>query len=149
VVHVSGQADEQSLSEIRDGLTPKLRSRYHLFAYLHEETAWAMAAADLAVCRSGASTLGELPAVGLPAILVPYPYAGGHQRANARYLERHGAAVVLEEADFRQLLPLVGQLLHDVSRLRSMRESAERLARPDAARDIARLVCTLAEGKQR
>ena len=124
VVHVSGQGDEPWLAEIRDGLPDKLRARYHLFGYLHEETPWAMAAADLAVCRSGASVLGELPAVGLPAVLVPYPYAGGHQRINARYLERNGAAVVLDDDDLDGLLPLVGELLHDEQRLR------RRCARP-------------------
>jgi UDP-N-acetylglucosamine--N-acetylmuramyl-(pentapeptide) pyrophosphoryl-undecaprenol N-acetylglucosamine transferase len=148
VVHLSGQADEQWLREIRDGLSPALRSRYHLFGYLHEETPWAMAAADLAVCRSGASTLGELPAVSLPAVLVPYRYAGGHQRLNARYLERQGAAVVLEDEDIKRLLPLVGELLHDERRLRSMREAAQDLARPDAARRIAAIVLELAEGRQ-
>jgi UDP-N-acetylglucosamine--N-acetylmuramyl-(pentapeptide) pyrophosphoryl-undecaprenol N-acetylglucosamine transferase len=107
-----------------------------------------MAAADLAVCRSGASTLGELPAVGLPAILVPYRYAGGHQRLNARYLERHGAAVILEDEEVDLLLPLAGSLLHDQARLRAMRAAAFRLARPDAARRIAALVLELAEGTQ-
>jgi len=148
VVHVSGQADQQWLSEIRDGLTSKLRGRYHLFGYLHEDTALAMAAADLAVCRSGASTLGELPAVGLPAILVPYRYAGGHQRLNARYLEHHGAAIVLEEVNIEQLLPLVGELLHDERRLRTLRKSAHGLARPDAARRIAALILELAQERQ-
>lgn len=144
VVHVSGQADEIWLSEIRDALPKKLRKRYRLFGYLHEETPWAMATADLAVCRSGASTLGELPAVGLPAVLVPYPYAGGHQRINARYLERHGAAMVLDDHDLDQMLPLVGSLLHDEKRLRAMRDASSRLARPDAANRIAGILLELA-----
>jgi UDP-N-acetylglucosamine--N-acetylmuramyl-(pentapeptide) pyrophosphoryl-undecaprenol N-acetylglucosamine transferase len=144
VVHLSGRADEPWLREIRDGLPDKLRRRYHLYAYLHDETAWAMAAADLAVCRAGASVMGELPAVGLPAVLVPYPYAGGHQRLNARYMEKHGAAIVLEDKDLHGLLPLVGQLLHDEERLRSMREALRRMARPDAATRIARILIELA-----
>lgn len=148
VVHLSGRADEPWLAEIRSGLAPELRGRYHLFAYLHEETPWAMAAADLALCRAGASVLGELPAAGLPAVLVPYPYAGGHQRINARYLEERGAAVVLDDADLGHMLPLVGHLLHDEERLRSMRESARRLARPDAARRIARILLELAGDRQ-
>ena len=144
VVHVSGQSDEPWLTEVRETLPSELRGRYHLFGYLHEDTPWAMAAADLAVCRSGASVLGELPAVGLPAILVPYPYAGGHQRINARYLGRHGAAVVLDDEELDGMLPLVGELLHDDQRLRSMRDAARRLARPDAARRIAGILLELA-----
>jgi UDP-N-acetylglucosamine--N-acetylmuramyl-(pentapeptide) pyrophosphoryl-undecaprenol N-acetylglucosamine transferase len=144
IVHLSGQADEPWLSEIRDGLPPELRNRYHLFGYLHEETPWAMAAADLAVCRSGASVLGELPAVGLPAVLVPYRYAGGHQKVNARYLERRGAAVVLPDEEVEHLLPVVGELLHDEPRLRKMREAALRLARPDAARSVAGILLKIA-----
>jgi UDP-N-acetylglucosamine--N-acetylmuramyl-(pentapeptide) pyrophosphoryl-undecaprenol N-acetylglucosamine transferase len=144
VVHVSGQADEPWLAEIREALPDKLRPRYHLFGYLHDDTPWAMAAADLAVCRSGASVLGELPAVALPAILVPYPHAGGHQRVNARYLERNGAAVVLDDDDLDSLLPLVGTLLHDEKRLQAMRDSSRRLARPDAARRIAEILLELA-----
>jgi UDP-N-acetylglucosamine--N-acetylmuramyl-(pentapeptide) pyrophosphoryl-undecaprenol N-acetylglucosamine transferase len=148
VVHVSGQADEPWLAEIRNALPDKLRPRYHLFGYLHEETPWAMAAADLAVCRSGASTLGELPAVGLPAVLIPYPYAGGHQRVNARYLERNGAAVILDDDHLNGLLPLVGQLLHDEKRLQALRKASGRLARPDAARQIAHILLDLAGVKR-
>jgi UDP-N-acetylglucosamine--N-acetylmuramyl-(pentapeptide) pyrophosphoryl-undecaprenol N-acetylglucosamine transferase len=144
VVHVSGRADEAWLSGLANGLPAKLRSRYHLFGYLHEEFPWAMAAADLAVCRAGASVLGELPAVGLPAVLVPYPYAGAHQRLNARYLADNGAAVILDDRDLGSMLALVGGLLHDSARLDDMGQAARRLARPDAARDVARLVLEMA-----
>jgi len=140
VVHLCGYADQPWLEEIREALPDDLRARYHLFAYLHDDTPWAMAAADLAICRSGASALGELPAVALPAVLVPYPYAGGHQRVNARYLARHGAAVVLDDDDLDTMFPLLGELLHDEPRLQTMREAGRRLARPDAARRIARIL---------
>ena len=100
-----------------------------------------MAASDLAVCRAGASVIGELPASGLPAVLVPYPHAGGHQRYNALYLERSGAAITLGNADLRRcLLPLVRTLLGDQDRLACMATASRQLARPNAARDIARLV---------
>lgn len=145
VVHLCGYADEPWLEEIRRALPDELRNRYHLFAYLHDDTPWAMAAADLAICRAGASALGELPAVGLPAVLVPYPYAGGHQKLNARYLTRNGAAVILDDGDLDDMLPLVGELLHDETRLRSMREASRRLARPEAAGRIARILLDLAK----
>ncbi|MDO8614766.1 MAG: undecaprenyldiphospho-muramoylpentapeptide beta-N-acetylglucosaminyltransferase [Dehalococcoidia bacterium] len=148
VVHLCGHADEPWLQEIRGGLPDEQRGRYHLHAYMHDDTPWAMAAADLALCRSGASVIGELPAVGLPAILVPYPYAGGHQRLNARYLEKNGAAVVLDDSELGGLLPLVGELLHHEERLRAMREASRRLARPNAASRIARVLIELAGESQ-
>lgn len=146
VIHLSGKADEEWLLEIRDGLPDELRHRYHLHGYMHEELPLAMAAADLAVTRAGASTLGELPAMALPAILVPGTFAGAHQRPNAKYLAKAGAAVVLENDDLDQLLPLVGELLNDDERLRSMREASRRLARPNAAGRIAQVLFELARG---
>ncbi len=140
VVHVSGRADHTWLTQARERLPDARRAAYHLHDYLHDEMPWAMAAADLAVMRSGASTLGELTAVGLPAILVPYRYAGGHQRANARYLNDLGGAVILEEADLGHLFERVRELLNDRSRLESMAAALRGAARPEAARDIARLV---------
>ena len=145
VIHLCGEADEPWLAQLHGELPNGLRARYHLFAYLHEEMPWAMAAADLALCRAGASVLGELPAVTLPAILVPYPYAGGHQRLNARYLVDNGAAALLENKELASMLPLVGELLHDGARLQSMREATRRLARPDAAARIAHILLDLAE----
>jgi UDP-N-acetylglucosamine--N-acetylmuramyl-(pentapeptide) pyrophosphoryl-undecaprenol N-acetylglucosamine transferase len=145
VIHVSGPGDEPWLREIRDGMPDGLRNRYHLQGYMHEEMPWAMAAADLAVCRSGASVIGELPALGLPAVLVPLPLAGAHQRLNARYLEKHGAATILEEDSLDNVLPVVGSLLHDEVRLREMRQASKRLARPNAANRIAGMLLDLAK----
>ena len=145
VVHVSGPGDEPWLREIKEGLPGGLRDRYHLYGYMHDEMPWAMAAADLALCRSGASVLGELPALGLPAVLVPLPLAGAHQRTNARYLEKHGAAAILEEESLSDVLPVVGSLLHDERRLREMRDAALRLARPNAAARIANVIMELAK----
>ncbi len=131
---------------MRDGLPAELRSRYHLHGYMNDEVPWAMAAADLALCRSGASVLGELPATGLPSVLVPYPYAGGHQRVNARYLAKNGAAIVLDDDRLDEVLPLVGGLLHDEARLKTMRDAARRMARPNAAGRIARILIELGGG---
>ncbi len=141
VVHISGVAHESWLRAQAQSLPEALRCRYRLYPYLHEELPWAMAAADLAVTRAGASVLGELPAAGLPAILVPYPHAGGHQRHNARYLEAEGAAVVVSDQELAdKLLPMVGHLLSDEQRRRRMASAMRRLARPDAARNVAHLL---------
>lgn len=143
VIHISGRDDEEWLAGLAKELPGKLRPRYRVHGYLHEEFPWAMAAADLALCRAGASVLGELPAVGLPAVLVPYPYAGAHQRLNARYLADNRAAVILDDGDLGSMLSLVGGLLHDSARLDAMSQASHRLARPDAARDIAKLILDL------
>jgi UDP-N-acetylglucosamine--N-acetylmuramyl-(pentapeptide) pyrophosphoryl-undecaprenol N-acetylglucosamine transferase len=139
VVHVSGRADHSWLVDVQGRLPEAQRPAYHLHDYLHEEMSWALAAADLAVMRAGASTLGELTVAGLPAILVPYPYAGGHQRTNARYLADLGGAVVLEDEQLPHLFERVRELLDDRPRLESMAAALRGAARPQAATEIARL----------
>jgi UDP-N-acetylglucosamine--N-acetylmuramyl-(pentapeptide) pyrophosphoryl-undecaprenol N-acetylglucosamine transferase len=145
IIHLSGHTDEPNLDRLRRDLPDRLRPRYHLYGYMHEDLPWAMATADLALMRAGASVLGELPAIGLPAILVPYPYAGGHQLFNARLLADAGAALVVEDNKLNGLLPLIGELLADEARRAAMAEAARRLARPDAAANIARLLLEVAK----
>ena len=137
VVHIGGYEDEGWLKEERERLPKELQERYRIHAYLHEEMPWALAAADLAVSRAGASTLGEFPAAGLPSILVPYPYAAGHQERNANYMVESGAAVKIKDADLKvSLLPVVGRLFADEEVLAQMARAAHRLAQPEAAQRI-------------
>ena len=99
----------------------------------------ALAAADLSVARSGGSIF-ELAQYGLPAVLVPYPHASAdHQTANARWMEEAGAAVVIPDAelDGTRLARCVAELVSDRTRLSAMAAASRRLARPDAAADIA------------
>jgi UDP-N-acetylglucosamine--N-acetylmuramyl-(pentapeptide) pyrophosphoryl-undecaprenol N-acetylglucosamine transferase len=130
IIHLSGHRDDSRLDHRRRDLPDRLRPRYHLYDYMHEDLPWAMAAADLALMRAGASVMGELPAVGLPAILVPYPHAGGHQVFNARFLADAGAAIIVEDNKLNGLLPLLGELLADEPRRAAMAEAARSLARP-------------------
>jgi UDP-N-acetylglucosamine--N-acetylmuramyl-(pentapeptide) pyrophosphoryl-undecaprenol N-acetylglucosamine transferase len=149
VIHISGQRDAGWTQERRAGLPAGLQVRYHLHAYLHEEMIDALLAADLAVSRAGASTLGEFPAAGLPAVLVPYPYAGAHQWENANYLVEAGAAVAIADAALAEaLVPTVLNLLSDANRRAKMRQAAQSLAQPDAARHIAGLLSDLANARQ-
>jgi UDP-N-acetylglucosamine--N-acetylmuramyl-(pentapeptide) pyrophosphoryl-undecaprenol N-acetylglucosamine transferase len=108
------------------------------------------AAADIVIARAGATTVAEIAAVGLPAILVPYPYARrDHQRANASALAKHGGAFVVsdEEATTDRLVRMVDGLAADVSRLRIMGDASKAFGKPSAAARLADWVFELAEGR--
>lgn len=142
LIHIAGRLDIAELERRRKALPATLTSRYHLFAYLHEEMADALVAADLVVSRAGAATLGEFPAARVAAVLVPYPYAGAHQADNAAVLAEAGGAIILPDAELTgdRLLDTVRSILSDEDRLAAMRANMGRLARPDAARRIAELL---------
>jgi len=148
VVHISGPLDVEWVQQESAKLADDLYARYHLYAYMHEELAAAMAAADLVVARAGAATLAEFPAVGLPSVLVPYPYSGQHQASNADFVERHGAGVRVDNDDLQERLkPTVLGLLGDERALERMAQSAQALARPDAASRLAQELRQLACGE--
>jgi UDP-N-acetylglucosamine--N-acetylmuramyl-(pentapeptide) pyrophosphoryl-undecaprenol N-acetylglucosamine transferase len=137
VIHISGALDWPWVSKKRDELPAELQSRYHAYPYLHEELVAAMAAADLVVARAGAATLAEFPAVGLPSILVPYPYAGQHQGINADFMVGRGAAVRIDDANLAtELAPAVVSLMEDGAALAQMQRKGRSLARPNAARNL-------------
>jgi UDP-N-acetylglucosamine--N-acetylmuramyl-(pentapeptide) pyrophosphoryl-undecaprenol N-acetylglucosamine transferase len=145
IIHISGSLDAEYVDSATCDLPEDVRCRYHHYTYLLEMPA-ALVAADLAVARAGAATMGEFPAAGLAAILVPYPHSGQHQEPNAHYMARHGAARVLADAELRnRLVPGILDLLGDRASVDRMRAAAKALARPDAASSIAREVCLLAQ----
>ena len=110
-----------------------------------------LAAADLVVCRAGATTLAELAAAGRAAILVPYPHAADdHQRMNAEAVRDAGAAVVIRDSDLdgARLASEIRELSADRSRRDGMAAAARALARPDAAARIADVAGALLDGKE-
>ncbi len=138
VVHVTGQLDWEAVQTATARLASAQSSRYHVFPYLHEEMGAALAAADLAISRAGASSLGEFPLHGLPAVLVPYPHAWRYQKVNADYLAQRGAAIVLADEFLpQQLGRVVTDLLKNPSKRRAMQAAMSSLSRPEAADDIA------------
>lgn len=143
VLHVTGTNDVETANSHRSALEALLAERYVPVAF-RQDLPVAMKAADLAIMRAGASVLGELPAARLPSILVPGTFAGGHQRDNAAWLESHGAARVVEEANLDRLAGEAKQLLLDGVELARMRVAAGQLDRPNAAKDIAELVMEVA-----
>ena len=137
VLHVSGERDYDALRRRVS------RADYRLVPVL-DGLGVAYGACDLAIMRSG-GTVWELAAAGLPAILVPYPFAtADHQTLNARHFERGGGAIVVPETDLGVVPELARSLLDDPDRLELMAERMRGLARPDAAQVIAEELIALA-----
>ncbi len=141
VIHLTGHLDWESVQ----AATVNAGDRYHAFPYLHEIGA-AMSAADLAVSRAGASTLGEYPYFGLPAILVPYPYAWRYQKVNADYLVDRGAAMLMRDENLKSdLLALINDLLVNPAHLEHMSRAMSSLSQPMAAERITELLYEMTE----
>jgi len=143
VLHIAGTRDYPELS------ARTLPLGYDVREYLREDDfADALAAADLAVARSGGSVF-EIAAHGVPAILVPYPHAAGdHQSANARWMAAAGAALVIadQELTSARLAKAVAELLADRTALATMAAASRGLARPQAAHEVAQELLEAARG---
>jgi UDP-N-acetylglucosamine--N-acetylmuramyl-(pentapeptide) pyrophosphoryl-undecaprenol N-acetylglucosamine transferase len=137
VLHLSGERDFERFSrQVR-------RDEYRLVRFTDEFGA-ALAAADLVVARAGGS-VWELAAAGKPAILVPYPFAtADHQTKNARFFERAGGTITVPETELGRVADLARSLIGDAQRLKEMGEAMKRVARPDAADDIAEELIAIA-----
>ena len=146
VIHISGRFTWPEVEANAATLPAALRDWYRPFPYLHDEMGAAFRAADLVVTRAGASMLGECPAFGLPAILVPALHWGWlYQKVNADFLTDHGAAVQLTDEQLPgRLLPTILELLGDRARLARMSEAACTLDKPDAAANLARMILDVA-----
>lgn len=143
VLHIAGSS---AVAEVR-GRTRATGSLIHRVVEFVEDMTEAYAVADLALCRGGASTWAEITVVGLPAIIVPYPYHRDRQQErHARIAERHGAAVVLQDAATTadSIAAIAAPLLADTARLEAMAARAKELGRPEAARKLADVVRTAA-----
>ena len=139
VLHVSGERDF-------DKLRPRVSRPDYVLLPVLDGLGAPYGAADLALMRSG-STVWELAAAGLPAILVPYPFAtGDHQTKNARYFQAAGGAILVPETELGHVADLVRSLLDDPGRLDEMGAAMRQVARPDAADRIAEELIGLARG---
>ena len=144
VVLITGRNDEAWVNEQTARLPDDLCARVRVFGYLDDDLPHALAAADVVVARAGAATLGEFPALGLPAILVPYPYAGRHQARNARFLVERGAAIQVDDAALDdELVPTLQKLFDAPAQLKTMSDAMRSLAQPRAASNIAALLYSI------
>ncbi len=128
------------------------RKRYHLVPYMSAEMPAALQAADLVICRSGASTLSELALLGKPSLLVPLPPTIGNspQEANAAMFGGKQAAIVVRDIDLKPeiLVARVLSVLASRASLQSMAEAARSFAAPDATSRIADEVIKIAKRGQ-
>ena len=135
---ITHQTGERDLELVRDGYRRAgLEARVEPFLFAMDRE---IKAADLVVCRAGATTIAELTAAGRPAVLVPLPTAADdHQRKNAEVLGAAGAAEVVEQTDLQggSLAARIQALINTPDRLATMAAAARKLARPDAVRVIA------------
>jgi len=125
-----------------------MRERHLLVHVFIEDMAGAYAVSDLAVCRAGAMTLTELAVAGLPAVLIPYPFAtDDHQTANARATLERGAAVLIADKELtsERLERTVRECLTSDEKLAAMAANMRALARPRAADEIAGIALSLAQ----
>ena len=145
VIHVAGEDGYPAALAGREALPEAARRRYRPYPFLRDEMLTALAAADLVVGRAGSSTLAEASALGLPMVVVPYPHAAGHQRANAVSLVEAGAARLVDDAEFdAAALVEAAALLDDPSAHAVMSAAARSLGRPGAAAAVAELVMAVA-----
>ncbi len=107
---------------------------------------YAYAAADLVVCRAGATTLAELTRLGKASILIPYPYAAAdHQTFNAQTLVNAGAAMMIADRDVKmKLKDVLNSILNDDKKRQQMNEASLALGKPNAGREIAQRILELA-----
>ena len=140
VLHAHGPRNTLDLRQPADGDPP-----YVAVPYL-DRMDLAYAAADLAVCRSGAMTVAEVTAVGLPAVYVPLPIGNGEQRLNALPVVNAGGGLIVDDAGLTPsyLADTVAGLLDDVGRLQSMTAAAALAGRRDAAQRVAEVALEIA-----
>ena len=146
VIHVSGEAGYAAALTAREQLPANVRGRYRPYPFLRDEMLAALVATDLVVGRAGSSTVAEVTALGIPAVIVPYPHAAGHQGANAQILAEAGAARIVADEDFdAEALLAAADILFDEPIRMAMAAASRRFGRPGAADAIAALVLALAE----
>ena len=139
VIHVAG-------AQGSSGVATHERQHYTGMTFT-EDMAALMAQADLVVARAGVGTIAEATAVGLPMVLVPGTFGGGHQEANAEAMVRAGAAVRIGDSELtvKRLLEVLDGL--DADRLRAMAAASQAAGRRDAAERVLRVLHEVVEGR--
>lgn len=144
IIWQTGEKDFERIKIEVERIVPELR-KFLWYGKFIEQMQYAYAAADLVICRAGATTIAEITLLGKPAILVPYPYAtSDHQRINARTLQNAEAAIMIEDDQLiQEIEKTVLNLIQDTDRLKLMSEKSLKLSNPNAAEAIAKKIMEL------
>lgn len=144
VLHLTGKGKDEPVREATRG-----RGHYHVLDYL-QTMEDAFAVADLVICRSGAGTVAELCAVGLPAIYVPLPIGNGEQKLNAADVVKAGGAKLVADKDFtvEYMARVAGSLLAHPDELAAMAAASAKVGKVEAASVLARRVLALARNEE-
>ena len=137
VLHLAGKGKAEQIKCYQNAPFP------HILLESSEDMHLFLAAADVAACRSGGSSLAELAIYGLPSVLIPYPYAAeGHQTDNARHFSTKDAAILIDNADLNasKAEEIIRCFLQAPENLRSMADKMRSLAKPDAAADLLAII---------
>jgi UDP-N-acetylglucosamine--N-acetylmuramyl-(pentapeptide) pyrophosphoryl-undecaprenol N-acetylglucosamine transferase len=148
ILHQSGRRNLDETRQLYQSLAVEMGDKCRVEPFI-DDMAAAYQWADLVICRSGASTVSELAAAGLPAILVPYPHHKDRQQYfNAAWMVDAGAACLLDQQEFsaRTVLPLLRDFDLHRDKLGRMQQAAHDLAVVDAAEKIARQCLEVARG---
>jgi len=147
IIHQTGQGDDYELAKSEYAKTNITNLVQPYFENIPE----IYALADLMICRTGAMTMAEITAYGLPAILIPYPYStGNHQLINAQAMADKGAAIVIKESELtgEVLAENLIDLLEDEQKLLQMATASKSLGKPYAAEEIAQAILGLVGGNK-
>ena len=144
IIHQTGKVDEEMVAREYK----RLAVNAQVSAFIRD-MASAYSQADLVVSRAGATTLAELAVMGLPAVLIPFPYAAdNHQVTNGKYYENGRGCIVLEQAGLTSeiLARIMSERLHNLQELHTMAGNMRKMAQLDAADIIVDELCSLLDG---
>jgi len=143
IIHQVGDLDVKQAEQFKDGLSEERRADYDYFNFSIEKSRKSLAEADLVISRAGATTIGEIAALSLASILIPYKYASGdHQLINAKFLEKSGGAIMIKEDNLnpKALLERVEYILKDKLNAKSIGEKAHKVLKSDGLQSICSYV---------
>ncbi len=146
IIHLTGKEGYKEVKDVYDNLG--ISSFVSEFS---NDIGTAYRLADLVICRAGANTIAEISAVGIPAILIPYPYAtDNHQYWNAYELARIGGAVIIKQDELKpeRLTELVSNLFRNDEDLDNMKKISRSLSKPFAVKQVVDKICQALEAKK-